>query len=567
MVRGLALGFASALALASAANAADLNSGGLKDGPVYAPDIWTGFYVGTQSGAASGTAKVADPYAPSIFGDKVGTSGEFGGAVLGYNTMIGKLVAGVEADANWADLDGTNTCFAASPYYVSSNCHAHIDAFGTLTARLGTTVGNSGRTLLYAKGGVAWESIKLEATQNSAFTNFPGFPGTSVSETKWGWTVGAGVERALTGRWSVKAEYDYLNFGNSNFTAPASALETALPQSFAAIASAPTHYSSDLHLFKVGTNYKLTGDTGGLDSEIGSLKDGPMQAAPSWEVELGARYAGTSSKFQKDLGVSGVGAKSLASRLTYDKMWSDGGELFARIDTPSNIMVKGFVGLGSGNSGKMNDEDWVMPYGANIVPYSNTISNVSQDITYGTIDAGYDVFRGSGYKVAPFVGYTVMVQNMKGLGCSQIANGYSDCVGANAFPTSQTVITEKDTWQALRLGSSIEVMLMPRLKLTAEAAWLPYVSFSGTDNHVLRTLVSPETGTGVGAQVEASLSYAVTNNWSLGAGGRYSTEWTTSASTNFGGTGTIVPQRFSAEQATGFGQISYKFGNTYEPLK
>lgn len=491
MTRGLALGFVSALAIMSAANAADMNSGGFKDGPVYAPNIWTGFYVGMQSGAASGTAKVANSYGPSIFGDKVATSGEFGGAVLGYNTMIGKLVAGVEADANWADLDGTNTCFAASGFLLSSNCHAHVDAFGTLTARLGTTVGSSGRTLFYAKGGAAWESIKLEANVNSSQPGWPPIAGTSssTSETKWGWTVGAGVERALTGRWSVKAEYDYLNFGDSNFTSPNTVALSSIVGNTAyySIASgAAAHYSNDLHIFKVGTNYKLTGNTGGLDSEIGSLKDGPMQVAPSWEVDFGARYAGTSSKFQKDLGVSGVGAKSLASRLTYDNMWSDGGELFARIDTPSNIMVKGFVGLGSGNSGHMNDEDWML---SAVVPYSNTVSNISQDITYGTIDAGYDVFRGAGYKVAPFIGYTILSQNMKALGCTQIANGFSDCVPA--ISTSVTGITEKDTWQALRLGSSVEFMLLPRLKLTAEAAWLPYVSFTGTDNHVLRNLVSP----------------------------------------------------------------------------
>ena len=59
MTRGLALGFVSALAIMSAANAADINSGGFKDGPVYAPKFWTGIYVGMQSGAASGTAKVA----------------------------------------------------------------------------------------------------------------------------------------------------------------------------------------------------------------------------------------------------------------------------------------------------------------------------------------------------------------------------------------------------------------------------------------------------------------------------------------------------------------------------
>jgi opacity protein-like surface antigen len=36
----------------------------------------------------------------------------------------------------------------------------------------------------------------------------------SDSENRVGWTVGAGVERAIWNNSSVKAEYDYLDFGD-----------------------------------------------------------------------------------------------------------------------------------------------------------------------------------------------------------------------------------------------------------------------------------------------------------------------------------------------------------------
>jgi outer membrane immunogenic protein len=36
----------------------------------------------------------------------------------------------------------------------------------------------------------------------------------SASETRVGWTLGAGVEWAVWDNWSVKLEYDYLDFGN-----------------------------------------------------------------------------------------------------------------------------------------------------------------------------------------------------------------------------------------------------------------------------------------------------------------------------------------------------------------
>jgi opacity protein-like surface antigen len=561
------LGFVSALALTAAANAADLSvpqsSGGLKDAPLYAPNIWTGFYAGTHGGAAVGTTAVADPFGPSIFGDKINNTGSFGGGQIGYNAQFDRIVAGIEADVSFADIEGTNTCFAASGFIVSANCRSHIDWFGTLTARLGTTVGPTDQALLYVKGGAAWENIKVDSFANGGLIAAP-FPGesTSTSDTKWGWTIGAGVEYKLNPRWSVKAEYNYLNFGSSPFTTPTQFTQIAPPvPNYLVTPGVPTHFSDDLHVFKVGTNYALNSapDWSGR----GSFKDGGSAFVSGWDFDIGARYAANFNSFQKDLGIAGQGKNSLASRLTYGNTVSNGGELFARIDTPQNIMVKGFVGFGGGDNGHMHDEDWLAFGGT--VPYSNTVSDIHNNIVYGTIDVGYDIFRDAGYKVAPFVGYTALSENMKAFGCTQIANPFSDCVPA--IPTSVLGITEKDTWQAVRLGSSIEAVILPRLKLTAEAAWLPYVSFSGTDNHVLRALVSPETGNGMGAQFEASLSYAVTPNWNAGIGGRYSTEWTTSGNTNFGGSGVHIPQRFAADQATGFVQLSYRFGTVDEPLK
>ena len=213
-----------------------------------------------------------------------------------------------------------------------------------------------------------------------------------------------------------------------------------------------------------------------------------MQVAPSWEVDFGARYAGTSSKFQKDLGVSGVGAKSLASRLTYDNMWSDGGELFARIDTPSNIMVKGFVGLGSGNSGHMNDEDWML---SAVVPYLNTVSNISQDITYGTIDAGYDVFRGAGYKGRPLYRLHYLVAKHEGPWL------HADRERVLGLRASAINLRHWHHRKGHLAGPAVGLICRIYALATVEADGQSArgrltVSFTGTDNHVLRNLVPPE---------------------------------------------------------------------------
>jgi outer membrane protease len=232
-------------------------------------------------------------------------------------------------------------------------------------------------------------------------------------------------------------------------------------------------------------------------------------------------------------------------------------------------MVKGVIGAGSGG-GHMNDEDWGLsspPFPA-FVPYSNTLSDVDDKIRYGTVDVGYDWWRGTDYRVTPFVGYSYFQQDMKGLGCRQIANGNSDCVPS--IPVSVLGITEDDTWKALRLGAAVDMPLAPRLGLSAEAAYLPYVSFSGTDNHVLRMLLSPEDGHGVGVQLEAMLTYAMTDALSVGVGGRYWSMWTTSGVVNFGGTGTFVPMRYAAEQAHLLIEGTYRFdlgGEAQEPLK
>src|SRR6266700_3668657 len=107
------------------------------------------------------------------------------------------------------------------------------------------------------------------------------------------------------------------------------------------------------------------------------------------------------------------------------------------------------------------------------------------------------------------------------------------------------------------------VTLVDRLTLTADAAYLPYVAFQGTDNHVLRTnvpsTVSPETGSGRGVQLEAVLAYSLGKSFSVGAGGRYWEMWATNGYTNIFGNPCpcqTLPSR--TERNGAFVQASYK---------
>jgi opacity protein-like surface antigen len=516
------------------------------DGP--ARFDWRGSYVGFHVGGALGLVDVDDPYGASIYGDTVRAPGALVGGQLGYNWQRGELVYGLEADLSWAAMYGTKTCFAYSGDFISSNCGALTDAMGTLGGRLGWTLPFDDRTLVYGKAGLALAHTGTGAMPSGG----AGLPGGGERAWHRGWTLGAGVERAMPSNWTVKAEYAYLGFGNESFSAPASLTGELLTPTSAA----GTSFSQDIHQFKIGMNYAF-GDGRSPTREPARQLARESRSAKGTQYTAGVRYVHGWGQFQKDLGIIGQGLASPASRLTYESSDMNGAEGFARVDTSFGLMLKGLVGGASGG-GHMNDEDWGLPF-AVFVPYSNTISSVDDRIRYWTVDVGYNWRRGATYAVTPFVGYSQLRQDMKGLGCTQIANPFSDC--NPAIPTSVLVITEDDTWHALRLGLAVDVQLVPRLSLSGEAAYLPHVRFTGTDNHVLRSLVSPESGDGFGVQLEAMLSYAVTDALSIGVGGRYWSMRTTKGDVDFGGE-VVVPMRYAAEQAHLLVQGSYKFNET-----
>jgi opacity protein-like surface antigen len=526
---------------------------------------WTGFYFGGHVGAGFGNSSFSDPAGPAIYGGNVRGTTASGGGQIGYNWQIpnSAFVLGIEADADVISANGSGTCLASSGFFVSANCRAHPDAGGSFTGRVGYATGQSGRTLLYVKGGLAWLDERIDITTNGTLPYSP----TSLDGVQWGWTLGAGVERALTPAWSFRLEYDYANFGNAGMATPTSFFQVAPPSPFGYVQTpgGTTSVGQSLQTIKVGLNYKLGQDVDARwqppasEYNLRGMTDAPV--VPAAEVEVGGRVWYSSGRFQKDLSTSQSQTMPglLVSRLTYESSAASG-ELFGRIDTSSNIFVKGFVGGGKILSGNMHDEDWVIFNGQ--VPYSNTQSNVTGDLAYGTFDVGYSLFRGPSSNVGGFVGFNYYDENKSAYGCKQIANAFSDCVPA--VPNSTLGITEDDKWYSLRVGVNGVVTLADRLKLTADAAYLPYVAFRGTDNHLLRTdvsnTVSPESGAGQGVQVEAILSYAFSNAFSVGAGGRYWAMWAPSASTN--AFGTPCPCQglpVSTERYGGFIQASYKF--------
>jgi outer membrane protease len=247
----------------------------------------------------------------------------------------------------------------------------------------------------------------------------------------------------------------------------------------------------------------------------------PAPIAHTIEFEVGGRYWASSGKLAKNLYDNFGVSQSVLSRLTYSGLTANSGEVYARAETISGIFVKGYAGLGGIGKGSLNDEDF--PPG--IDPYSSTLSKQQNgQLSYLSADIGYEIVTGPRYRVGAFAGYHYFAERVNAFGCTQVATNPFVCVPA--IPSSVLGITEDAKWNAARLGLAADVKLTDCLKLTIDAAWVPYATITASDTHWLRLGTSfsgpiPESGSGSGAQIEAALSYQFTNAFSFGVGARY----------------------------------------------
>jgi opacity protein-like surface antigen len=287
----------------------------------------------------------------------------------------------------------------------------------------------------------------------------------------------------------------------------------------------------------------------------------PPPAASPWEVEFGSRIWFSSGTIGAPNPLLNNPGNVLASRLLYKDEKGISGELFGRIDHVSGFFAKANAGLGRITSGNMFDEDF--PAGG---AYSNTLQNNNKGhLFYGTVDVGYNFLTGPGAKIGGFVGYNYFGQHVDTFGCTQLA-GALTCVPAGVIPPFFNGISEDNSFSSVRIGLNGQFMLTDRLKLSVDVAYLPFVHFTGVDNHNARGLIIDETSSrGDGVQIEALLSYAVTENISIGVGGRYWTWNMRDGNTLFNFQAPPAqfnePARFNSERWGVFTQASYHWGD------
>jgi outer membrane immunogenic protein len=205
---------AIALGLTSQASAADLPARTYtKAPPLVAPIYnWSGFYVGINGGGGTSHNCWDLVTPPAVLGNipegcHDSTGGTVGGQI-GYRWQSTNWVFGLEAQGNWADFSGSNTTFIGGNPIGGAQDRTRIDAFGLFTGQIGYAWNN---VLAYVKGGAAVVDDKYDIFA------FPGGPQVSSgNQTRWGGTVGAGLEIGFAPNWSVGFEYDHIFLDDSN---------------------------------------------------------------------------------------------------------------------------------------------------------------------------------------------------------------------------------------------------------------------------------------------------------------------------------------------------------------
>jgi outer membrane immunogenic protein len=265
------------VATAVAAQAADLPTRKEAPAPVFVPPpfTWTGFYVGLNAGgiwsSGSRSATLYDPGAlwlSTYFPGGIGTnnSGFIGGGQAGYNYQSGAAVFGIETDFDGTSL-GKTFNYASTPFgsivngvvvpsqlvgdslYV--NAKANLSWLGTTRARIGFVATPDNRLMFYGTGGVAYAGGSSQFNIYDA-TNGLYWSG-NPSSSRVGWTIGAGVEYAVTNNITIRGEYLYADLGSRTVTTiPNVAAAALLPGVYA---TAKINY--DASIFRAGINYKF----------------------------------------------------------------------------------------------------------------------------------------------------------------------------------------------------------------------------------------------------------------------------------------------------------------------
>src|SRR3954453_23842809 len=204
---------------------------------------WSGFYIGLNGGG--GWSHKCWDQNTGLNGTFIGAEGcrDAGGGVaggqIGYRWQSASWVFGLEAQGDWANLRNSNS----SLFFPGNTWTSKTNALGLFTGQVGYAWNN---VLWYVKGGAAVANQRWDL-----FNTATGIGNVQADRTRWGGTVGTGIEYGFAPNWSVALEYDYLFrvSDTSTFLTPALAPITAIT----------ANTRSDVNLITARINYRFGG--------------------------------------------------------------------------------------------------------------------------------------------------------------------------------------------------------------------------------------------------------------------------------------------------------------------
>ena len=256
------------LAMSATALAADLPRRTVAPAPVMAVApvfTWSGFYVGISGGGifsdnrattegvlAGNIANVAVLARPPRV--TIENEGYLIGGTAGFNVQFGAFVAGIEGDISYTDVDNSTTYlnpnpFGAGPFPAGSTrstFRSEMDYLATVRGRVGVAFD---RVMIYATGGAAIADGTNTADFGAPVTGAQQFFGRS-SETLVGYTVGGGVEFAVTNNVSLKGEYLYYDLGRTTVNVPAVGA--------GGVGAYTSRFDNEGHIVRGGANFRFT---------------------------------------------------------------------------------------------------------------------------------------------------------------------------------------------------------------------------------------------------------------------------------------------------------------------
>lgn len=285
---------------------------------------WTGFYVGGHVGygdASFGPGTYPLPEQGQILPHSA--TGFTGGYQLGYNRQLAnRVVLGIEADSTFTSpTDGPALAQVPAPY------HTTIDYVGTVRGRIGYAFD---RFMPYVTGGFAWGHTRINVNDGDGVTSL--FP---VGHYQAGWTAGFGLEYAVSGNWTAKAEYEYVDLSRKTYDLSGFGLGSV-------------NVDPRVHLFKLGLNYQF-GDTPWMPAANGKAK---LPESDDWNVHaqttvLPQGYGPIHSPYAGPFSLPGSGQLQETWTTTAflgARLW-DGGEFYFNPELAQGFGINGTLGI------------------------------------------------------------------------------------------------------------------------------------------------------------------------------------------------------------------------------